>query len=352
MNRTLQLLLVAFLAATLLLQPFGVQVASAAEPFVIDDFSQSLGDYIDEYWNHEVVCITAWPSDDPMFPYCQSSEYDFEENVIPVGYRKVSLTAQQPLTNDELFVERSEFERVSFNTGGTDTGVLDLQYGSAGLPLNLNLASKGSQFEVEIWTYDLNISLPITIRVTDGNGNSASASTDFSAVGVYTIPFSAFAGVNFAEIDQILLSFTDGDAFGPDFGFDNFLVSGEPLQAPGYVFAGFYSPVDNALVNTAKAGQAIPIKWRLTDSLGVPVSDPASFVKLVSTQISCKDLTSLESDAVEEYAAGSSGLQYNGDGYWQFNWKTLKTYAGACRAMHVEFADHTTSPAVIFQFKK
>jgi hypothetical protein len=41
-----------------------------------------------------------------------------------------------------------------------------------------------------------------------------------------------------------------------------------------------------------------------------------------------------------------------GDGYWQFNWKTPKTYADSCRAMYVEFNSGALSPVVKFQFKK
>jgi hypothetical protein len=43
---------------------------------------------------------------------------------------------------------------------------------------------------------------------------------------------------------------------------------------------GFFSPIDNNFLNIAKAGQAIPAKWRLTDANGVPIGDPASFVGL------------------------------------------------------------------------
>jgi hypothetical protein len=31
----------------------------------------------------------------------------------------------------------------------------------------------------------------------------------------------------------------------------------------------------------------IPVKWRLTNSNGVPVSDPTSFVKITSYAVSC-----------------------------------------------------------------
>ena len=136
------------------------------------------------------------------------------------------------------------------------------------------------------------------------------------------------------------------DALGNtgDYACQSFLVT--------YRFEGFYRPIDNDFVNLAKAGQAIPAKWRLTDAYGVPIEDPASFAGLYSYPISCSDYQGDVSDSVEEYAAGSSGLQYDGDGYWQFNWKTPKSYADTCRAMYVEFDSGATSPVVKVQFKR
>ena len=60
-----------------------------------------------------------------------------------------------------------------------------------------------------------------------------------------------------------------------------------------YVFTGFFEPINNGdIVNVAKAGQAIPVKWRLTDyGNGTPISDPASFVGLYSYSVSCIDFT-------------------------------------------------------------
>ena len=77
--------------------------------------------------------------------------------------------------------------------------------------------------------------------------------------------------------------------------------------------------------NAAKAGQTIPIKWRLTNAIGTPISNPSSFVSITSspTSGSCSGTP----DAIETYT-GSSGLQYLGDGNWQFNWKIPKSYAG------------------------
>jgi probable HAF family extracellular repeat protein len=112
------------------------------------------------------------------------------------------------------------------------------------------------------------------------------------------------------------------------------------VAEPKNVFQGFFSPVDNPpVVNNAKAGQTIPVKWRITDANGVPVSDPASFKSLTSYLINCGNLSGEPTDAVEEYVAGSAGLQYSGDGYWQFNWKTPKTYAGRCGKMVLTLGD-------------
>jgi hypothetical protein len=115
-----------------------------------------------------------------------------------------------------------------------------------------------------------------------------------------------------------------------------------------YGFTGFAAPIDNGFTNTAKAGQAIPVKYRLTTPAGAPVSDPASFVGLTS-QSGGGSCAGLPADAIETYT-GSSGLQYLGDGNWQFNWKTPKNYAGQCRTMTLTLNDDSTHTAA-FSFK-
>jgi hypothetical protein len=108
-------------------------------------------------------------------------------------------------------------------------------------------------------------------------------------------------------------------------------------------FAGFFAPIDNHTANSAKAGQAVPVKWRLTTADGTPVSDPGTFVSL-SSQSAGVACAGMPVDAIEEYA-GDSGLQYLGDGNWQFNWKTPKSYAGQCRTMTLTLSDGTTHTA-------
>lgn len=106
-----------------------------------------------------------------------------------------------------------------------------------------------------------------------------------------------------------------------------------------YGLVGFESPVDNDALNVAKAGRAIPLKWRLYDLGGNPVSDLApAAVKLTSVSVAC-DTSSEGTDAVEEYATGASGLQNLGDGAYQINWATSKSFAGSCRRLRLDLGE-------------
>jgi hypothetical protein len=131
---------------------------------------------------------------------------------------------------------------------------------------------------------------------------------------------------------------------------------GVPAPVPGaagpseqFQFDGFAEPVTMGVTNMATAGRAIPLKWRLTDLMNNPVDDSSSFVGVFSYQIACDG--SAVTDAVEEYASGTSGLQYIGDGNWQFNWSTQRQYSRTCRRMYLKLSDGQTSDQVKFQFK-
>jgi len=109
-----------------------------------------------------------------------------------------------------------------------------------------------------------------------------------------------------------------------------------------HVFPGFLAPIDASAVNVAKAGQTVPVVWKLADANGAPIADPASFVSVTSTTSTCSPAQA--TDDVEAYSGGS-GLQYLGDGVWQFNWKTAKSYAGQCRTLKLNLADGTVHTA-------
>ncbi|MGH3078234.1 MAG: PxKF domain-containing protein [Gaiellaceae bacterium] len=120
----------------------------------------------------------------------------------------------------------------------------------------------------------------------------------------------------------------------------------------GFNFAGLFAPIDrpNAM-NVSKAGQAIPLKWRLTDYFGDPVTSLTSVTVTVAS-IACS-YGSGTPDELEEYASGSSGLQNQGDGYYQFNWKTPTSYAGSCKQVNLNLGEGTVrTNLALISFKK
>lgn len=121
----------------------------------------------------------------------------------------------------------------------------------------------------------------------------------------------------------------------------------------GYNFEGLSAPVDRpTTLNVSKAGQAIPLKWRLTDYNGVGVTSVTAVTVGVGA-LSCS--TSAGLDTVEEYA-GTSGLQNLGDGYYQFNWKTSSSYANSCKTLSIKMGSAADAPVFSnlahFNFKK
>jgi len=128
----------------------------------------------------------------------------------------------------------------------------------------------------------------------------------------------------------------------------------ELTQEPWLLTIGdFSSPVDMPpVVNSAKLGQTIPVKWHLSNVSG-DVADANSFVGIQSYSVSCNEFVGDPLDAIPETSAGGSDLQYKGNGDWQYNWKTPKTYTGsnACRNMYILFYHGQKSPEANFKFK-
>ena len=118
-----------------------------------------------------------------------------------------------------------------------------------------------------------------------------------------------------------------------------------------YKFSGFHHPVDMGnRVNVAKAGKTVPIKFRLTDANGAPVSDPSSIVGLVTTNVSCNVYKNIRTDAIEVYSTGT-GLQYLGNGYWQYNWQIPNSYKNTCLSIQIQLNDGTLTAEAKFKFK-
>jgi hypothetical protein len=98
-------------------------------------------------------------------------------------------------------------------------------------------------------------------------------------------------------------------------------------------------------VNSASAGRTIPLKWRLTDASGNPITSLAS-VSVTSLVGGCS--AGAPADSVEEYTSTATGLQNLGDGYYQYNWKTEKSWSG-CRTLRLDLGGGQMVTA-LFQF--
>jgi hypothetical protein len=245
---------------------------------------------------------------------------------------------------------------VGLNSGG-DSNFIELSAGyvapsDTSGPVTSNVTITPS-------TVILNGSAVLSANVDDSTtGGSTIQSAEYALNGSTTYNGMTAQDLAFDEVSEDVEATFTATQLGPN----SACVHGtDALNNPGvdncqnftvtYNFEGFFSPIDNTFLNIVKAGQAVPAKWRLTDALEAAISDPASFEGLYSYPIGCESLQGNPTDWVEEVASGNSGLQYNGDGYWQFNWKTSKAYAGTCRAMYVKFNSGTTTPVVTFQFK-
>ena len=102
------------------------------------------------------------------------------------------------------------------------------------------------------------------------------------------------------------------------------------------------------MLNKVKAGVAVPLKWRILNALNAPVTN-LSTASITVTTLDCESGETV--DQVEETAAGGSGLQNLGGGYYQLNWKTPKSYGKSCKTMQLDIGDGVTHDA-FFEFTK
>jgi virginiamycin B lyase len=111
-----------------------------------------------------------------------------------------------------------------------------------------------------------------------------------------------------------------------------------------YTINGFFSPVNNGIVNTGKAGRAYPLKWQLLDSTGAYVSALSAVSSITYHGVSGDGCVG-SSD--ETTATGGTGLRYDTTAnQYVYNWATPKT--PGCYAVTVTLDSGQTIPA---QFK-
>jgi hypothetical protein len=172
---------------------------------------------------------------------------------------------------------------------------------------------------------------------------------------------SALAG---AAVPTFYFSFFDlqdtGGAGGTYSG--SFCFSRSPTACPTFeppsepaTLGGFFPPVEppSVATNDAKAGQTIPLKFYAQGASG-PITDLAG-ANVTITGVACADVTTA-ADPVEEYSTGADvTLENLGGGYYQYNWRTSKAYAGTCKAVTLFLPDPystPTNPTATFNFRK
>jgi hypothetical protein len=160
------------------------------------------------------------------------------------------------------------------------------------------------------------ISADAAISGLNALASTLSGSVDTSSIGLKT--------VNFTAVDNADNSATTGCSYSVI-----------------YNWSGFFQPIDNLpVLNKAKAGSAIPVKFSLSGNQGLNIFT-AGYP--VSTVTACGTTTT---DVIEStVTAGSSSLSYDAlaDQY-VYVWKTEKTWTG-CRTLTVKLADGTIHQA-------
>ena len=117
-----------------------------------------------------------------------------------------------------------------------------------------------------------------------------------------------------------------------------------------YNWTGFFQPIDNnpdqsgnpalaTVWNSAKAGQAIPVKFSLHGDQGLSIFQ-AGYPK--STKVACPGALPVV-DVIETYAASTPGLHYDPSAdQYNYVWKTATSLAGTCQRLEVKLVDGTT----------
>ncbi|HUD72997.1 MAG TPA: PxKF domain-containing protein [Dongiaceae bacterium] len=220
---------------------------------------------------------------------------------------------------------------------------------------------------------------PVTGTATDVAGNSASATTNVSLdTTAPAVGFSGGCGTT-AKLNQSLSTTvlvadalsgvaSQSIANGPialptgTFGPASLTVlatdlADNPASATcnyrvGYDFegaGGFHAPVnDPPVLNIAKAGSTIPVKWQLPNGLGGFLSDLSIVLSIQAQAVSCNQFDETLSDPIETTTTDPSGLRFDADAReYHYNWKTLSLWAGKCFVLQLNLDDLSTHTALV-----
>ncbi len=171
--------------------------------------------------------------------------------------------------------------------------------------------------------YELGDDVTVSYDCTDGGSGTASCSG----------PVASGGKLDTTQVGQQAFTVEASDEVG-NVGSESFVYH------VIYDFAGFFSPVDNPdVLNRARAGSAIPVKFSLGGDQGLDIfaeADGSSFPR--SEPIACGSTDPV--DRVEQtVTASSSGLTYDATtGLYTYVWKTSRAWTG-CRQLVVRLDD-------------
>jgi parallel beta-helix repeat protein len=116
---------------------------------------------------------------------------------------------------------------------------------------------------------------------------------------------------------------------------------------------GFKQPVDNPpVLNLAKAGSTIPVKWQIPDGADGFLSSLSVVLGIQAQQVSCSALDTSIADPIETTSASAAGLRFDPvEQQYIFNWKTTLAQTGKCFVLLLRLNDGQTYSAN-FQFRR
>ena len=183
---------------------------------------------------------------------------------------------------------------------------------------------------------------PGPILLNSGEHIVGPAGVDASVSGLDEAAANILSGsITTDAIGPRSLTFTAFDLAGN-------LASQECTYNVIYDFHGFYPPVAPApAINPAAVGSAVPVKFSLAGDQGLDIL--AAGYPTVQ-KIDCKTLELVGTPSATK-PAGKSGLSYDPLTSWyNYVWKTDKSWAGACRALTIQLSDGTQHVAY-FRFQ-
>lgn len=103
-----------------------------------------------------------------------------------------------------------------------------------------------------------------------------------------------------------------------------------------YGFNGFTAPVQNApVLNVLKAGRSVPLRWRVLDANGAPVSNLSS-ASVAAVSIGCP---AASENRITVYGGSNASLQNLGNGYYQMDWQSTSALRNLCRRLELDLGD-------------